>query len=102
MKKNLLALFLLLTFVFQSTAWAQTSTKAKSAARLAADAITAEQLKDYLYFVASDEMEGRNTPSRGLDNTAKVMGTLPARWGVTPAGDHGTFFRKIAIVRNHV
>ena len=27
-------------------------------------AITAGQLKDYLYFVASDEMEGRDTPSR--------------------------------------
>jgi hypothetical protein len=33
------------------------------------DAITAAQLKNYLDFVASDEMEGRDTPSRGLDTT---------------------------------
>ncbi|MEJ7863273.1 MAG: M28 family peptidase [Pyrinomonadaceae bacterium] len=102
MKKNLIALFLLFTFVFQSTAWAQTSTKAKSAARNASDAITAAQLKDYLYFVASDEMEGRNTPSRGLDITAKFMATLLSRWGFKPAGDNGTFFQKIALVRNQV
>jgi len=100
MKKNLLALFLLLTFVFQSTALAQTATKAKSPARNAAEAITAAQLKDYLYFVASDEMEGRNTPSRGLDITAKFMATLLSRWGFKPAGDSGTFFQRIALVRN--
>ncbi len=102
MKKNLLALFLLITFVFQSSALAQTATKAKSPARNAADAITAAQLKDYLYFVASDEMEGRNTPSRGLDITAKFMATLLSRWGFKPAGDGGTFFQKIALVRNQV
>lgn len=102
MKKNLLALFLLFTFVFQSTALAQTATKAKSPARNAAEAITAAQLRDYLYFVASDEMEGRNTPSRGLDITAKFMATLLSRWGFKPAGDDGTFFQKIALVRNQV
>ncbi len=102
MKKNLIALFLLFTFVFQSTAWAQTSTKAKSAARNASDAITAAQLKDYLYFVASDEMEGRNTPSRGLDLTAKFMATMLSRWGFKPAGDNGTFYQKMALVRNQV
>ena len=34
------------------------------------DTITAEQLRSYLSFIASDEMEGRDTPSRGLDTTA--------------------------------
>ncbi len=63
MKKNLLAVFLLLTFVFQSAALAQTAARANSPARNAAENITAAQLKDYLYFVASDEMEGRDTPS---------------------------------------
>ncbi len=102
MKKNLLALFLLFTFVFQSSALAQTATREKSAARNAADAITAAQLKDYLYFVASDEMEGRNTPSRGLDLTAKFMAMMLSRWGFKPAGDDGTFFQKMALVRNQV
>ena len=33
--------------------------------------ITAAQLEDYLTFISSDEMEGRDTPSRGLDITAR-------------------------------
>lgn len=62
-----------------------------------AEYITAAQLKDYLSFVASDEMEGRNTPSRGLDTTARFIATLLSRWGAKPAGDNDTFFQKITL-----
>ena len=72
---------------------------ARSPSRSAAEGITAAQLHDYLYFVASDEMEGRDTPSRGLNTTAKFIATLLARWGVKPAGDDGTYFQKIAMDR---
>lgn len=65
-----------------------------------ADQITAEQLRDYLTFVASDEMEGRNTPSRGLDTTALFISTLLKRWGAKPAGDDGTFYQKIVLRRD--
>ena len=61
------------------------------------EAITAAQLRDYLYFVASDEMEGRNTPSRGLDLTAKFLALNLSRWGLKPAGDNGTFLQKIPL-----
>lgn len=98
-KTNLLALILTFTFVFPSFALAQTATKAKSPARNAAENITAAQLKDYLYFVASDEMEGRDTPSRGLDTTAKFIAMNLSRWGFKPAGDDGTYFQKIALLR---
>lgn len=98
-KTNLLALALTFTFIFPSFALAQTATKAKSPARTAAENITAAQLKDYLYFVASDEMEGRDTPSRGLDTTAKFIATMLSRWGFKPAGDDGTFFQKMAMLR---
>lgn len=61
------------------------------------EGITASQLRDYLYFVASDEMEGRNTPSRGLDLTAKFLALNLSRWGLKPAGDGGTYFQKIPL-----
>lgn len=64
-----------------------------------AEQITAEQLKAYLYFIASDEMEGRDTPSRGLDTTAKFIAMNLTRWGLKPAGDDGTFFQRIALRR---
>jgi Zn-dependent M28 family amino/carboxypeptidase len=65
-----------------------------------ANAITAAQLKDYLRFVAADEMEGRDTPSRGLNTTAKFIATQLSRWGLKPAGDDGSYFQKIALRRN--
>lgn len=68
--------------------------------RRVAEGITAKQLSDYLYFVASDEMEGRNTPSRGLDTTAKFIAMNLSRWRFKPAGDNGTYFQTIALKRN--
>jgi Peptidase family M28/PA domain len=98
MKKNLLVLFLLLSVSFST--FAQTATKKNSPAIKASAEITAKQLSDYLYFVASDEMEGRDTPSRGLDTTAKFIGMNLSRWGFKPAGDNGTFYQKIALRRD--
>ncbi|MGI8788599.1 MAG: M28 family peptidase [Pyrinomonadaceae bacterium] len=97
MKKNLLAIFLLFAFILQSSALAQTATKPSSPSRKAAETIMADGLKDYLYFVASDEMEGRDTPSRGLNLTAKFIALNLRHWGFKPAGDDGTFFQNIAL-----
>ncbi|HEX5888417.1 MAG TPA: M20/M25/M40 family metallo-hydrolase [Pyrinomonadaceae bacterium] len=64
------------------------------------DTIAAAQMRDYLTFIASDEMEGRDTPSRGLDTTAKFLALNLARWGFKPAGDNGTYFQKIELRRD--
>ena len=104
MRKNLLVFFILLSFVLPSAALANDPAETKSsnvtitaAEREMAEAITAKQLKEYLYFIASDEMGGRDTPSRGLDLTAKFMAMMLSRWGFTPAGDDGTFFQKMYV-----
>lgn len=96
MKRTFFALLLLTALAVQS--FAQTAPlKISPAERKLAEGVTAKQLSDYLYYVASDEMEGRDTPSRGLDLTAKFIGTMLSRWGFKPAGDDGTFFQRIAI-----
>ena len=64
-----------------------------------AELITAAQLKDYLTFIASDELAGRDTPSRGLDVAAKFIATNLSRWGVKPAGDNGTYFQRLALAK---
>jgi hypothetical protein len=64
------------------------------------ETISANQIRDYLMFIASDEMEGRDTPSRGLDTTAKFLAMNLARWGFKPAGDEGSFFQRIDLQRN--
>lgn len=62
-----------------------------------ANAITADRLLAHLTFVASDEMEGRDTPSRGLDTTAKYIQSQMMQWGLKPMGDNGTYFQKIPL-----
>src|SRR5258707_1677731 len=64
--------------------------------------IAAAQLRSYLSFIASDEMEGRDTPSRGLDTTAKFIAMNLERWGFRPAGDDGSFFQKIVLRRDQI
>ncbi len=97
MKKNVFAFLLIFALLIPTAVFGQTVVKITPAERSMAEAITAAQLKDYLYFVASDEMEGRDTPSRGLDTTAKFLALNLSRWGFKPAGDDGTFFQKIAL-----
>src|SRR5881394_1622870 len=75
---------------------------AATAAPRGADTITAAQLRAYLSFIASDEMEGRDTPSRGLDTVAKFIALNLTRWGFKPAGDDGTFLQKIALRREQI
>ncbi|MCK9408732.1 MAG: M28 family peptidase [Bacteriovoracaceae bacterium] len=64
--------------------------------------ITQEQLHDYLSFIASDELEGRDTPSKGLNIAAKFLATHLSRWGYTPAGDSGSYFQKILLHKTRV
>lgn len=67
-----------------------------------ADKITADQIRDYLTFISSDALEGRDTPSRGLDIAAQYLATNLSRWGLKPAGDAGSYFQKIALARDVV
>ena len=75
---------------------------AAGASQKGAEQITVPQLREYLTYIASDEMEGRDTPSRGLDLTAKFLAMNVAHWGLKPAGDEGTYFQKIALRRDQV
>ncbi len=102
-------LFILGLSLMLPTTFAQRSgSKPKATAAVAlmnargVDTISAAQLRDYLYFIASDEMEGRDTPSRGLDTVAKFIALNLTRWGFKPAGDDGTFFQKIALRRDQI
>jgi Zn-dependent M28 family amino/carboxypeptidase len=90
------------TFAQKRGGKASAATATATAAVHGVDQITAQQMRDYLYFIASDEMGGRDTPSNGLDTTAKFIALNLSRWGFKPAGDDGTFFQHIALSRNKV
>jgi hypothetical protein len=107
MRRFLTALVLtsLLVTTFPATYAQRSAEKLKKAAaavaaQRAVDSISAAQLRDYLTFIASDEMEGRDTPSRGLNTTAKFLAMNLSRWGFKPAGDEGSFLQRIELKRN--
>jgi hypothetical protein len=60
-----------------------------------AETITPTDLRAHLEFIASDELEGRDTPSRGLDLAGMYIVSHLQRWGVKPAGENGTYYQTL-------
>src|SRR6266567_7190684 len=50
------------------------------------ESISENELKVYLYFLASDQLEGRNLPSRGFDTAALYVASHLAECGIKPGG----------------
>jgi len=74
-----------------------------------AAAITADELSTYLHFLASDQLEGRNAPSRGFDTASLFIASHLHEWGVKPLGStSGTrgplqpYFMPIELVSNQL
>jgi Zn-dependent M28 family amino/carboxypeptidase len=61
------------------------------ARKAALDRISAQSLQGHVSFLASDLLEGRDTPSRGLDVAAEYIAAQFRRAGLKPAGDNGYF-----------
>lgn len=62
-----------------------------AAVRATADDISGEQLAWDVAMLASDQWQGRNTPSPGFDAAADYITARLQRAGLTPAGDAGGF-----------
>lgn len=99
MKKFLINL-LLFCLLLSPLNYVQAHNPGKPDPNAGVNIISASALKDYLYFIASDEMEGRDTPSKGLDMTAKFLAMNMSRWGLKPGGDNGSYFQKMQISRS--
>ena len=50
------------------------------------ESINEQEMKVYDYFLASDQLEGRNLPSRGFDTAALYVASHLAEWGLKPGG----------------
>ncbi len=59
--------------------------------RIVASHVTANALRADVSFLASDLLEGRDTPSRGLDVAGEYIASQFRRLGLEPAGDDGYF-----------
>lgn len=106
MTKRFIAIILAALMLFSAPAnFAQKAAKAAAPAKPNfgnVEAVTAKQLREYLTFIASDELEGRDTPSRGLDIAAMYIAQHLASWNIKPAGDSGSYFQKFPLRRSKI
>ena len=72
--------------------------KDKNALKAAAS-ITADALKKHLYIIASKEMEGRDTPSPGLEKAATYIENTFKGLGLTP-GNNGSYRQYYTLFRD--
>jgi hypothetical protein len=60
-------------------------------------AINEADLKEWLTYIASDELQGRATYTEGLGLAAGYIASRLQQWGVKPAGDHGTYLQTVKV-----
>jgi hypothetical protein len=86
---TLLALTLLAPFALELPAQTPAATDEDPSA-----VITAESIYNRLYFLASDGLRGRDTPSPGLEAAAAYLVSEHRRAGLEPAGEDGTYYQR--------
>jgi len=64
----------------------------------AQDAITGENIRAHIRFLASDLLEGRGVGTRGGELATNYIASQLAIAGAKPAGDNGTYFQKVELV----
>lgn len=107
-KKTITRLFFLLSLVLSSLLHSQeksffpnTSIRFQ-AGKSAAEEITRNELELLLKFISSDELQGRKTPSVGLNIAANFIAFNLAEMGVKPGAGNGSFFQKVSLNRKKV
>ncbi len=88
--KNFSLRLLLLVFVFiQSGVFAQDLLDEKT---------SLNYLKSNLYFLASDELEGRESTTRGEILSSMFIASELEKYGVLPFGDNGTYYQEFPVM----
>jgi hypothetical protein len=55
-------------------------------------------LKEWLTYIASDELQGRQVYTEGLGLAASYIADLLKQWKVKPAGEGGSYFQTVEVV----
>jgi hypothetical protein len=74
---------------------------AQSEAELVKNTIQKSTIKGHIYFLASDELAGRETGTPGIDVAARYISTTFQRYGVAPVeGASEGYFQEVPLVKN--
>jgi hypothetical protein len=61
-------------------------------------AITPADMKEWLSYIASDQLQGRQVYTEGLGLAASYIADHLKAWGVKPAGDDGSYFQVVKVL----
>lgn len=75
-----------------------TALPARKSAKGSAPPIQATELRQWLTYLASEELEGRRTFSEGLGLAAAYIAGELKSMGVKPGGDNGSYFQRVAVL----
>ncbi|SRR6266542_47688 len=70
----------------------------KAGATGAINSIEPMELKEWLSYIASDELQGRQIYTEGLGLAAAYISDHLKEWGVKPAGEDGTYFQTVKVL----
>jgi hypothetical protein len=70
---------------------------AQSAGRGGAASIDEAAAREWLSYLASDQLQGRATYTEGLGLAAAYIAQHLKEWGVKPAGEDGTYFQTVKV-----
>lgn len=63
-----------------------------------AASITPDELREWLSYIASDQLQGRRVYEEGLGLAAAYIADHLKEWGVKPAGDDGSYFQVVKVL----
>jgi len=62
------------------------------------NSIQPDELKEWLGYIASDDLQGRQIYTEGLGLAAAYIADHLKEWGVKPGADNGTYFQTVKVV----
>jgi hypothetical protein len=60
--------------------------------------ISQDDLRTWLTYIASDELQGRLVYTEGLGLAGAYIAEHLKEWGVKPGGDHGSYFQEVRVL----
>jgi Zn-dependent M28 family amino/carboxypeptidase len=78
---------------------ARTQHREKAAEAASPSGIDPEKIRAHVKFLSSDLLEGRGMGQRGSDIAAEYIATQFALDGLKPAGDQGSYFQEVPMVK---
>nr|WP_232787862.1 hypothetical protein [Paraglaciecola sp. MB-3u-78] len=62
----------------------------------------ASRIKSHLRFLSDDLLEGRDTGARGHEIASLYIAAEFEKYGLTPAGDNGTYMQRVNFVQAYI